>query len=255
MFLKLKMMSSKRYNKIWPVILVISTLMSVAQAETQAQGPGTYRVINVRPGSALNVRAQDSSSSEDIGSASLGLELHVVEFNANSSWAKVKWEDGFGWVSTRFLSAEGTEKANLAALAAIQRQQKQPKFEPKQLAAAAIEEKQVPSTAALVEIDASKNPSISCSGNGPNWALSVNKFGSLVFQAPDQNSLYATTQWRQAIGNEGTYAFAVADVKGTLLRKACIDKRSNQTLQWQLDLQTNGFGGQDRLSGCCTSTN
>ncbi len=252
--------------------LAIAALCTFFNVATQAQQIGTYKVINVRAGSALNVRAEHSSKSQDIGSASLGTPLQVVDFSPNGGWAKVKWEQSFGWVSVRFLSPVDTfetktpstepPSSDIAALVALQKAQEQPAFSEQELALAAVENDtviasstaSVPETAALSDSGGSQFPSIFCTGNGPNWQLSLNRQGSLVFNAPDDNSLYATTQWRQSISNKSTYAFAVSKIRGTLLHRACLDKRSNTSMEWQLELHTNGFGGQDQLSGCCSSS-
>ena len=241
----------RKRSFILSVAVVLSSLLCIAHAN---QEPGSYRVVNVRTGSALNVRADHSSASADIGSASPGTTVDVVDFSPNGNWAKIKWEQSHGWVSTRFLTLERASGADVSELVALQSQQTA--YTAEQLAAAslAIEAKTTPpAMAALRQVDASQNPNISCSGNGPNWNLTLDKFGALVFQAPDQNSLYATTQWRQSINDKDTYAFAVSDIRGTLLKKTCIDRRSNQNFEWQLELHTNGFGGQEQLSGCCTS--
>ena len=248
---KVKKTQRKRHF-ILSVAIAFSSLLCIAHA----QETGSYRVVNVRSGSALNVRAEHNSASADIGSASPGTTVNVVDFSPNGHWAKIKWEQSYGWVSKRFLSLEQASDVDVAALASLQSKQAQPAYTAEQLAAASLAVEAAttaPAMAALRQTDASQNPNISCAGNGPNWNLTLDKFGALVFQAPDQNSLYATTQWRQSINNKDTYAFAVSDIKGTLLKKTCIDRRSNQNFEWQLELNTNGFGGQEQLSGCCTS--
>ncbi len=279
--LKANFMTRCRRN-LWPLVLATSALSTLAHsAET-----GTYRVIDIKANSALNVRANHNSSSADIGSASLGTPLEVVGFNATSSWAKVKWEKSFGWVSMRFLSAEGSEKSNIAALAALQRTQGTqsgdfdapasiapvpviaavtPTPAPALAAALAAAPKVTPApaprttvlpppaTAALRHVDDGSSPSISCLGHYPSWQLTVNNKGTLVFQAPDENALYATTQWQQAIDNKNSYAFNISGIEGTVSREKCVDLRTQNALDWRLDLQTNGFGSQEQLSGCCSS--
>ena len=266
-----KTLKKKRNRTVlFTLALALSSPLSLAQA----QELGSYRVINVKPGSALNVRAEHSSKSEDIGSASFGSELQVVDFSPSGGWAKIVWDGDFGWVSVRFLSPEGSDAAKVAALAALQRTQAQ--AQPSEQLQAQNTTKTAPtsgvttSTPTVADIQAlemldpapnsaalrdvvGNNPSISCSGNGQSWSLSLDKAGALVFQAPDSNSLYANTQWRQASNNKNTYAFAVADIKGTLQRQQCLNRNNDQNQEWQLELQTNGFGGLDQLSGCCTS--
>lgn len=248
---KVKKTRRKR-NFILSVAMVFSSLLCIAHA----QETGSYRVINVRTGSALNVRAEHNSASADIGSASPGTTVEVVDFSPNGNWAKIKWEQSHGWVSKRFLTLEQASDVDVSALAALQNTQEQTAYTAEQLAAASLAVEAAsspPAMAALRQTDSSQNPNISCVGNGPNWNLTLDKFGALVFQAPDQNSLYATTQWRQSINNKNTYVFAVSDIKGTLLKKTCVDRHNNKSFDWQLELHTNGFGGQEQLSGCCTS--
>ncbi|MGB0867876.1 MAG: SH3 domain-containing protein, partial [Granulosicoccaceae bacterium] len=130
--------------------LALSSVFCTAHA---AEKPlGAYRVINVRVGSALNVRAEHNSQSEDIGSASPGSRLYVVDFAPGGNWAKVKWDDGHGWVSARFLSLEKPSDKEISQLVELQSRQAQPTYTAEQLAAASLEVEAAntpPSTAAL----------------------------------------------------------------------------------------------------------
>ncbi len=275
----------RRRRQLWPLVLAVSALSSLAQAAEV----GTYRVIDIKATSALNVRADSNSASADIGSASLGTPLQVVGFNETQSWANVKWEDGYGWVSMRFLSAEGSEAASIAALAALQRNQLKANSAtggsiaaPAPVAVAKAEPQTVPqaepeaapaplnvaraepapsvaqaalpppATAALRHVASSDSPSISCIGHGPNWQLTVNKVGNLFFKAPDENSLYANTQWQQAVDNKNRYAFSISGIEGAIERETCVDKRTQQSLEWRLELNTTGLGHPSQLSGCCS---
>lgn len=226
--------------------MAFSSLLCVAHAADFT----VYRVVNVRAGNALNVRAENDAQSADIGSASPGAKMYVVGFDGPRKWAKVKWDGGYGWVSANFLSPERASDAAVDQIVALQSRQAEPDFSAAQLAAASEQAEQAntpPSTAALRDLDDADKPSISCSGRGPNWALTLNRQGALVFQAPDQSSLYANARWRQSVSNPDSYAFTVADVRGTLVKGSC----DGQSGQWQLQLQTNGLGGYERLNGCC----
>lgn len=82
------------------IALAVSALMASVSAEPV---PALKRVRGVEPSDTLNVRAEPSAASEDIGDLEPGAAIEVLDFSSDQAWARIVWEEGNGWVAKRYL--------------------------------------------------------------------------------------------------------------------------------------------------------
>lgn len=66
--------------------------------------PQVMAVSNLDAGDHLNVRAEPTVRSADLGDLSFGELVEVVEYTEDGKWARFIWAEGNGWASARFLA-------------------------------------------------------------------------------------------------------------------------------------------------------
>ncbi|MFN4056975.1 MAG: COG3650 family protein [Roseinatronobacter sp.] len=88
--------------KYLPLVLAL-----IATAAQGADEPRLYAVTGVEAGDALNVRETPSPSAPVIGTLAPGAVIEVTDRTATRRWGRVNTGEQAGWVSMRFLEAQG----------------------------------------------------------------------------------------------------------------------------------------------------
>ncbi len=87
-------------------IIIFSAILCFAAGIAAAQ-PGYFRVTGVAADDTLNVRAAPSASSADIGDLPPGTAgIEVLGTDPSGKWGEIAWQEGSGWIATRFLAPD-----------------------------------------------------------------------------------------------------------------------------------------------------
>ena len=183
-----------------------------------ARGPRLFRVAGVPAGDVLNVRAEPSAASQDIGDAGgNGALVEVLGAGPEAKWGRIVHGEGNGWVALRYLAPA----------------------EPETVA------------------DSPIPVGLHCTGTEPFWSLRVGAPDRVTFSEPgtgvQPTGGQAAILWaaaasgRQAFpaalrarGKEGEHALV-------LHAEACTDGMSDRIYGWSANLIT----GERLLTGCC----
>ncbi len=194
------------------VLFAILTLSAPALAE-----PSYWRVTGVASDDTLNVRAEPSASSADIGDLphdATGIEL--IDTDASGDWGRIVWEEANGWIATRFLAEDP-----------------QP----------AIAHTELPQ-------------GLLCGGTEPFWSLRLSGGGG-SYSAADGAPLTLTMTgaltpqaqgpFPAVLSHGGETAATVSIIEPML----CSDGMSDRTYPWRILFLLSTADGQQLLSGCC----
>lgn len=89
------------------LLLAVAALLAAGAAAAQDL-PALYRVTGVAADDRLNIRAEPSASADLRGSLAPGVAgVEVVEVTADGRWGRVNAGEATGWVSMRYMAAEG----------------------------------------------------------------------------------------------------------------------------------------------------
>ncbi|WP_425050729.1 peptide-binding protein [Psychromarinibacter sp. S121] len=84
-------------------VAAIAALLALAPAAFA--DPGYYDVTGVASDDTLNVRAEPDAASADIGDLPFDAKgIEVIATDASGDWGRIVWEEGNGWIATRFLA-------------------------------------------------------------------------------------------------------------------------------------------------------
>lgn len=156
--------------------LIFMASPAFATEEQTPEPTQTYRVIDVREGDTLNIRAQPDASSQIVGLLEPDVEDVIVagtrmELNG-SVWWQIVGEDGLGWVNARYLSPDETPADNDTLFP------------------------------------------LRCNGTEPFWTLSIGG-EEAVFQTPVEDNLTWTAgPMTSAVGLVGRYAVRLESEDG-----------------------------------------
>ena len=94
------------------LLLTITTATLLTVNTVQAQNLSAYyQVIELEGDDHLNVRAEPSSASEDIGDLASGSKPYeILETDSTGQWGKIIWLEGTGWVALSFMQQIEVEK-------------------------------------------------------------------------------------------------------------------------------------------------
>lgn len=180
--------------------------------------PSYHRVIDVAASDTLNVRAEPSASSTDIGDlAHDARRVEVFEFDPTGNWARIALNERDGWVATRFLTRD--EVVTLG-------------------------ETTIPQ-------------GLTCGGTEPFWALGLYGEDARYSHPTDGDTDFAYETIMVAEGQLGSPALvmlATEDdtvIEATLLGASCTDGMSDRSYGWTITLQRIALGERRFLSGCC----
>ncbi len=91
-------------------IITFTALLTVNTTQAQQQS-AYYQVIELEGDDHLNVRAEPTSTSEDLGDLASGSRPYeVLEIDSTGDWGRIIWLEGDGWVALRFMQAIEVEK-------------------------------------------------------------------------------------------------------------------------------------------------
>ena len=83
--------------------IAATTFLFAAQVEAETL-PALFKVTGLADGDILNVRAKPSAKSEDVGDLPMDAQVEVLEYDEDSKWARIIWQEGNGWLATRYLA-------------------------------------------------------------------------------------------------------------------------------------------------------
>ncbi len=191
-------------------------LLLIALAAQAQILPEVYTVTNVAANDTLNVRAQPSGQSADIGDIYPSGQVEVIALNDDGKWGKIIWQEANGWVAMRFLRPTPLPTMPDSAM-------------PLQLV---------------------------CSGTEPFWSATFWTNRNLEFKDYAAASPAPTFQRiGQAATADGfgpvSFAFTAGRFTGTLDRAQCSDGMSERDYGWQLRLIEQANGRLQLRNGCC----
>ena len=95
-------------NKL--AIIIFTALLTVNTTQAQQQS-AYYRVVDLEGDDHLNVRAEPTSKSEDLGDLASGSKPYeVLQIDSTGEWGRIIWLEGSGWVALRFMQQIEIEK-------------------------------------------------------------------------------------------------------------------------------------------------
>ncbi len=195
-----------------PALAALLLLGHAAQA-----APTYHRVTGVAADDTLNVRAEPSASSADIGDLphdAVGIE--VIETNASGDWGRIVWEEGNGWIATRFLAPDP-----------------QPGIGPTELPQGLL-----------------------CSGTEPFWSLRLSG-GGAVYSGIDGEALALsltgalTPEARGPFPAILSHGGPTAATMSFIEPMVCSDGMSDRDYPWRALFLLSTAEGQRLLDGCC----
>lgn len=83
--------------------LFLAAMLMTASA--YAEVPRLVRVTGLEQSDALNVRAEPSARTADIGDLAEGTVVEVLETAEKGKWGRILWAEGDGWIALRHTEA------------------------------------------------------------------------------------------------------------------------------------------------------
>ncbi|MDF0599520.1 peptide-binding protein [Psychromarinibacter sp. C21-152] len=189
----------------------------LAAAAVQAQ-PAYYRVTGVAADDTLNVRAEPSASSADIGDLPPNAEgIEVIVTDASGDWGRIVWQEGNAWISMHFLAPQ-----DLPAIA-----------------------------------DTALPAGLQCGGTEPFWGLNLSGTSGVYSDISGTNLSLNLTNARVAEGlAQFPVALSLsttgAGVLATIQPALCGDGMSDRDYPYSLTLFLETGQGRRFLAGCCS---
>jgi len=179
--------------------------------------PLIFRVTGVAADDTLNVRAEPSGSSADIGDLAHDARgIEIAGTDASGNWGSIIWEEGNAWVAMRYLTPDTVEPIGDTALPA----------------------------------------GLLCAGAEPFWSLRLSSV-SATFQdisgAVHVMSLASTrvAEGRPKVPVQINLSGATAGSLGIVSVARCSDGMSERTYPWTISYILSSDAGQRFLAGCC----
>jgi uncharacterized membrane protein len=187
------------------------------QATAALAAPSYWRVVNVAADDTLNVRAAPNAGSADIGDLppnAAGIE--VTGTDASGNWGRIIWEDGNGWIATRFLAPDPQPMITGSGLP----------------------------------------QGLLCGGTEPFWSVRFSRGGAVFsdiggFTAAMNQTSAQTPQGRGAFPVALSHAGTMAASLSIIEPMACSDGMSDRDFPWRILFLISTADGQRFLSGCC----
>lgn len=194
--------------------MVLTCAFGAVSAQEFVQLPSLARVVDIAQDDVLNIRADATAGSADIGDLPPGARIEIVALNDDATWAQIVVGEGNGWVATRYLDPVARPQTDGGL--------------PLALRCAGTE----PFWSAELATDATVTFSV-------------------VGANQDQQGTLAWSGTSRNLG-PGAYGFAASGMTGVLRRAECTDGMSDSIYGWALDVVLNGDAGAQLYSGCCT---
>lgn len=199
------------------ILVVLMMVAGVANARPSA--PALYDVYDVIAPDTLNVRGGPGGSFPDIGDLSAhATRIEVVSLDESGKWGMIRWNEGLGWVSMRYMSERRLETINGQMI----------------------------------------QGGMMCAGTEPFWALHFMHDGAVVLDEMGMGSsnydlLWSGTSINLAYGPIGFVATSKAgQMTGNLTAEYCSDGMSELPFGYRVDLILNDHKGASMISGCCS---
>ena len=189
------------------LLLLLALFPSLAAAD-----PTYHRVTGVAADDTLNVRAAPSASSADIGDLAhdqTGIEVSALD--ASGKWAQIVWQEGNGWIATRFLATD---------------------------AVASVGGTGVPD-------------GLFCGGTEPFWGLDLTQTTARFYNLGGDTEMAVTgaAVAEGRMSSPAVIGFSDGDV--IVSGGSCSDGMSDRTYPWRAELLLTQGGTRRFLSGCC----
>ncbi|WP_439522645.1 hypothetical protein [Marivita sp.] len=180
--------------------------------------PSYHRVTGVAANDSLNVRAEPTASSADIGDLAHDASgIEVFDFDASGNWARIALNERDGWISTRFLTRDAVETIGTTSVPV----------------------------------------GTVCGGTEPFWALGLYGEEARYSHPEDGDTDYAFDTAVVAEGRLGSPALITLAteeshvIEATLSGADCSDGMSDRSYGWTISMQLIALGKRRFLSGCC----
>lgn len=192
-------------------------LLSCLVATASFAEPRYFKVVNVASDDTLNVRAEPNASSADIGDLPYNaVRIEVAGTDASGKWGRIVWQEGNGWIATRFLAPDPIQMIGNTGL-----------------------------PAGLV-----------CAGTEPFWTMNFSDSSGAFSDASGNFLAVTLQGARTAEGRSSFpvqlgAAGNGANVTALIKPLNCSDGMSDRTYPWSVDLIMRGNSGGRYLVGCC----
>ncbi len=199
-------------TRVLLLALTAFALPIVALAE-----PRVFRVTGVAADDTLNVRAEPSASSADIGDLAHDARgIEVAGTDASGAWGSIIWEEGNAWVAMRFLAPDTVDPIGGTALPA----------------------------------------GLLCSGTEPFWSLRLSPASATFQDISGAGHVMSLAGTRVAEGRpmepvQISLSGATAGSLGIVSATSCSDGMSDRVYPWAISYILNSDAGQRFLAGCC----
>jgi len=194
-------------------ILISGIILFALSNNAHAQA--YFRVADLEDDDHLNVRAEPSSGSEDLGDLASGSQPHeILEADSTGKWGKILWLEGHAWVALEFMQPIDIE----------------------QLA------------------DTTIPVGLTCVGAEPFWTIEFKSQKIALLSTPD-NVIPMTVEETEISANRTSYPVAVKLETDTfsstaiLERAACSDGMGDISYGWSTNVLMQPK--LQLLSGCC----
>ena len=84
-------------------LVALGLLIPCGAALAFEAAPKLKRVSGLEAGDVLNVRAEPSASSEDLGDLKQDAVVEALETSSDGQWLRIIWNEGNGWISADYL--------------------------------------------------------------------------------------------------------------------------------------------------------
>jgi len=192
-----------------------AAVLNVAMCGAALSQPAYYQVADLVDSDHVNVRAEPTADSADLGDIAAGSKPYeIIETDESGNWGRILWLEGSGWVALRFM-------------------------EP-------IQVEQLAKTAVPV--------GLVCAGTEPFWTLELQSQQTALFTTSESNNSLSVTS-AESSRNQSTYPVAVElqsesySAISVLRRSQCADGMSDISYSWAVDVVMQPE--LQLLSGCC----
>lgn len=196
--------------------LLVAALVSLVALPVVAQ-PSYHRVTGVAADDTLNVRAEPSADSADIGDIPPGAGgIEVIDTDTSGNWGRIVWEEGNGWLAMRFLEPDP-----------------------------------------LPLIDGTSLPAgLLCTGTEPFWSLRLSQTHATYSDIAGSNHTFGFAGARVAAGHSAfPVALSHSGETGGALTmvnvQICGDGMSDRDYPYNTMLVLDAAGSREFLAGCC----
>ena len=196
------------------LVFVLSLLGFASPALAE---PTYFRFTGVAVDDTLNVRSEPSAKGEDIGDiAPDATGIEVTTLDESGDWGRIVWEDGDGWIATRFLEVQAVDM--------------------------------IPGTALP--------QGLLCGGTEPFWSMRLSGGGATFSDFEGEPMALGmagavTPEARGPFPVVVSHGSATAAAMSVIEPMDCSDGMSDRTFPWRILFLLRTADGQRYVDGCC----